>query len=197
MQISITHAVKHSLVGVPVDPYRFPCHPDLRIDPETREWKGIGLAPEDGVTRSQIRCPSCKAHYNAFRRSYGDAVTVEWICLRPFAVTAAALPGVELPVWQDAQEPLGQVSFEVPGSAARQAAREASPQGNLWTGATQLVTVVQPMTAQSDLVAEPGELLLESRRPWVANDRRLALLWSLRLHRPVVAWHSFARLPDN
>ena len=182
---------------MPDDPYRFPCHPELQVDPDTRGWKGVGLAPEEGVTRLQVRCPSCKAHYNAFRRCYGDAVTVEWICLRPFAVTAAALQGAELPVWQDAQEPLGQVSFDVPDSDARQAAREVSPQGDRWTGATQLVTVVQSMTAHRDLVAEPGELLLESRKPWVANDRRLALLWAPRLSRPVVAWHSFARLPDH
>jgi hypothetical protein len=45
--------------------------------------------------------------------------------------------------------------------------------------------------------AAPGDLLLERRERWNNNDRRLALLWSPRLERQVVAWHSFARLPQD
>ena len=173
----------------------FPCHPDLLVDREGRGWKGVGLDPEEGVTRLQARCPSCQTHYNTFQRAYGDAVVLEWIRLRPFAVTATAVPGS--PSWQDASEPLGAVSFDVPAEPARALAREGLPADGRWAGSRQLVTAVQPLVAAGQLVAEPGELLLESRKPWVANDRRLALLWSPRLAAPVVAWHSFARLPEH
>lgn len=178
------------------DAYRYPCHPERALDPEARGWKGVGLDPEDGVTRLQARCPTCTTHYNAFRRAYGEQLTVEWVRLRPFAVTAAAVDAPGAPVWQDGEEALGAVAYDVPGVQDRQVARAAAPDEGRWAGAAQLVTVVQTVTAQGVLVAVPGDLLLESRRPWVANDRRLALLWSPRLERSVVAWHSFARLPE-
>lgn len=181
---------------MPADPYRFPCHPEKALDPQARGWKGIGLDPEAGVTRLQARCPRCATHYNAFRRTYGPDGTVEWVRLRPFAVTAVALTGPDGPLWQDALEPLGAATWDLPGPADRAAARQAAPAAGRWEGAGQLVTVVQPLVAQGRTVAGPGELLLESRRPWVANDRRLALLWAPRAGRPVVAWHSFARLPE-
>lgn len=178
------------------DAYRYPCHPERSLDPEARGWKGVGLDPEEGVTRLQARCPTCTTHYNAFRRTYGDAGTVEWIRLRPFAVTAVPVEQPAAPLWQDAAEPLGSVAYDLPAQPERAEVRAALPSEGRWAGSGQLVTVVQPLTAQGSLVAEPGELLLESRRPWVANDRRLALLWSPRLDRAVVAWHSFARLPE-
>ena len=181
---------------MPSDAYRFPCHAGRSLDPEARGWKGIGLDPEQGVTRLQARCPTCATHYNAFQRSYGDATTVEWVRLRPFAVTAAPLAQDDAPVWQDAAEPLGAVQFAVPDADTRRAARERAPSDGRWEGSQQLVTVVQPLVAQGEHVAGPGDLLLESRRPWIANDRRLALLWSPHSERPVVAWHSFARLPE-
>lgn len=178
-------------------PFRFPCHPDAALDPGARGWKGIGLDPEQGVTRLQARCPRCATHYNAFQRTYGDETTVEWIRLRPFAVSATPVTRPEAPLWQDAAEPLGAVAYDVPDAAGRRAAREQAPTEGRWADATQLLTMVQPLVAQGERLAEPGELLLESRRPWVANDRRLALLWSTTAGRAVVAWHSFARLPDS
>lgn len=176
-----------------MDPYALPCHPELQVDADHRGWKGVGLDPAEGVTRLQIRCATCKLHYNAFRRYFGDAFTVEWVALRPFRVTAAPVDG---PVWQDAREPLGHSDFELAGDDGRQWSRGQAPVDGLWEGARTLVTFVQPLVAAGEVVAVPGDLLLESRKPWVANDRRLALLWSPRLSRPVVAWHSFARLPD-
>ena len=56
------------------------------------------------------------------------------------------------------------------------------------------MTPVYALTAGGELVAEAGEVLLERREKWNAQDRRLALLWSPRLQREVVAWHGFARL---
>ena len=53
---------------------------------------------------------------------------------------------------------------------------------------------MQVLTAGGAVFAEPGDLLLERREKWNAQDRRLALLWSPRLQRPVVAWHGWARL---
>ena len=183
------------------DAYRFPCHPERALDPDARGWKGIGLAPEDGVRRLQARCPACAAHYNAFRRPFGGGEVVEWVRPRPFRVTVqrADEPGVAAaaPLWQDADEPLGPVSFEVPGPAVRDDARADAPDDPRWAGATPLVTPVQPLRAAGGPVAGPGELLLESRRPWIANDRRAALLWSPRLRRAVVAWHSIARLRED
>ena len=183
------------------DAYCFPCHPDRRVDPETRGWKGIGLASEDGVRRLQARCPVCSTHFNAFRRPFGDGEVVEWVRPRPFRVTVRGTDdraaGTAAPLWQDAVEPLGAVTFEVPGPSRRTAALEETPDDPRWSGAHQLVTPVQPLRAAGGHVAGPGELLLESRRPWIANDRRAALLWSPRLGRAVVAWHSFARLPED
>jgi len=177
-----------------VDPYSLPCHPDLQVDPDHRGWKGVGLEPAAGVTRLQIRCATCKTHYNAFRRHFSEAMTVEWIALRPFAVHA--VPVETGPVWQDAHEPLGHSDFTVPDADGRARSREQAPTDGLWEGAGTLATFVQPLVAGGEVAASPGDLLVESRKPWVANDRRLALLWSPRLGRPVVAWHSFARLPE-
>ena len=178
-----------------MDPYALPCHPDLQVDADHRGWKGVGLDPADGVTRLQIRCATCKLHYNAFRRVYGEALTVEWISLRPFRVSTVPVDGG--PVWQDAAEPLGHSDFHLANSEGRQWSRGQAPTDGLWEGASTLVTFVQPLMSAGEVVAVPGDLLLESRKPWVANDRRLALLWSPRQMRPVVAWHSFARLRED
>ena len=80
-----------------VDPYALPCHPELQVDADHRGWKGVGLDPADGVTRLQIRCATCKLHYNAFRRFFGEAFTVEWIALRPFRVSTVSVDGA--PLW--------------------------------------------------------------------------------------------------
>jgi len=45
--------------------------------------------------------------------------------------------------------------------------------------------------------AKSGDVLLERRDTWNAQDRRLALLCSARLERQVVAWHGFARLAQT
>ncbi len=58
----------------------------------------------------------------------------------------------------------------------------------------QLVAPLQALRAAGEVFAQPGDLLLERKDKWNAQDRRLALVWSPRLGRPVVAWHGFARL---
>jgi len=45
--------------------------------------------------------------------------------------------------------------------------------------------------------AKSGDVLLERRDTWNAQDRRLALLCSARLERQVVAFHDFARLAQT
>lgn len=180
-----------------LDPYALPCHPELSVSEDHRGWKGVGLDPADGVTRLQLRCATCKRHYNAFRRIFGDTFTVEWVALRPFAVAAVPVDDAAAPAWQDAREPLGHSDFELATEEGRAWSREQAPSDGPWEGAATLVSFVQPLMVLGQVVAVPGDLLVEARRPWVANDRRLALLWSPRLSRPVVAWHSFARLPDR
>jgi hypothetical protein len=66
--------------------------------------------------------------------------------------------------------------------------------GPAWERSAQLCTASYALTAGGEVVAEPGELLLERREKWNAQDRRLALLWAPRVERPVVAWHGFSRL---
>jgi hypothetical protein len=171
-----------------VDPYLLPCHPERRLDATDRDWRAVGVKSADGVRRKSTRCPDCKQTYTAFERVFdGDVVTVEWIESVPFRVRALALPDrPDLPVWQDlsasAGEPAPVGSFagapDVPG----------------WERSVQLVAPVQQLTAGGQVFAQPGDVLLERRDKWNAQDRRLALLWSPRLERQVVAWHGFARL---
>lgn len=167
-----------------MDPFALPCHPSLRIDPEDRDWRAIGVKSADDVRRKQTRCPECKTVYTAFLRRFGpDALTVEWVRPAPFRVTAAALEDPSLPVWQDAIAGGALSDAPVPGAAVPD-----------WAGAVQECEPVGVLTAGGEVFAQPGDRLLERREKWNAQDRRLALLWSPRLGRPVVAWHGFARL---
>ena len=164
------------------DPFALPCHPERRLTEDDRAWRAIGVKSADDVRRQQTRCPDCKTSYTAFLRRFGEAVTVEWLRPLPFRVTCTPVDGS--PLWQDAVE--GAMN-----SAPQDRAPEAAPG---WERALQRVTPAYAMTAGGELVAEAGEVLLERREKWNAQDRRLALLWSPRLQREVVAWHGFARL---
>jgi hypothetical protein len=173
-----------------VDPFVLPCHPDLRLTPEDRDWRAIGVKSADDVLRKQTRCPTCKTSWTAFLRTIDGTRTVEWVRPLPFRVSAAPLPGEAAVLWQDAvtdAPPFG------PAPAADLAA-ETAGLGPAWERSVQLVTPVHVLTTGGRVFAEPGDLLLERREKWNAQDRRLALVWSPRLQTQVVAWHGFARL---
>ena len=176
-----------------MDPFALPCHPDLRLTPEDRDWRAIGVKTADDVRRKQTRCPACKTVYTAFLRTFPAGVTVEWVRPAPFRVTAAPVDGA--PVWQDAGEGAwSPVHAQDRGEARRALQEQTAGRGAAWERSVQLCTPAYALTAGGEVVAEPGELLLERREKWNAQDRRLALLWSPRLQREVVAWHGFARL---
>ncbi len=182
-----------------MDPYALPCHPEIRIDADDRDWRKIGVKGSDDVLRKETNCPVCKTTYQAYQRTYGDAGTVEWIRPKPFRVTAVPVPLdlPHLPWWQDDMDLPGAVgSVPEDREQALAAMQDATSEQDEWRRSTQLCTPVQTLTAQGHVFAEPGDLLLERFLPWNANNRRLALLWSPRLGRPVVAWHSFARLRE-
>ena len=158
------------------DPFALPCHPERRLAEDDRAWRAIGVKSSDDVRRQQTRCPDCKTQYTAFLRRFGDAVTVEWLQPSPFRVSAVAVDGG--PLWQDA------VEGEPSGLPAPEDDGRFGPQQ---------VTPAYVLTAGGQVFAEPGEVLGERKEKWNAQDRRLALLWSPRLQREVVAWHGFAR----
>ncbi|MCW2681543.1 MAG: hypothetical protein JWM62_2944 [Frankiales bacterium] len=162
------------------DPFALPCHPERRLSPDDRAWRAIGVKSADDVLRQQTRCPDCKTSYTAFLRTFGTSQTVEWLRPAPFRVAAVPVDGG--PLWQD----------DVEGApSGLPAPDEQRPDG--WDS-VQRVTAVYVLTAGSDVVAEPGEVLRERKEKWNAQDRRLALVWSPRLQREVVLWHGFARL---
>lgn len=179
-----------------MDPFALPCHPELQLSPDDRDWRAIGVKSVDEVLRKQTRCPSCKTVYLAFSRTFAAGTTVEWVRPTPFRVTA--LPVAGAPLWQDAAEGAGVVVALPDGQSRREqlSAMQAAVAelGPVWERSVQLCTPSYALLAGGELVAEPGELLLERREKWNAQDRRLALLWSPRASRPVVAWHGFARL---
>jgi hypothetical protein len=177
---------------VPTDPFALPCHPECAIGAEDRDWRAIGVKDPEGVTRKQTRCPQCKTAYTAYRRPLGDGSTVEWLRHTPFRVTAAALEDASAPVWQDAEVGTSTGDPLVVGLAEQQ--ERTAGLGELWSRSTQLCAPTQALLAGGEVFAVPGDLLLERREKWNAQDRRLALLWSPRLERQVVAWHGFARL---
>lgn len=179
-----------------MDPFALPCHPERRLDRADRDWRAIGVKSADDVRRKQTRCPDCKTVYTAFLRTFPSGSTVEWVQHAPFRVTAAPLEGA--PVWQDAEHG-SSVAAELPHGEARTEAlrslqRETAGLGPAWERSGQLCTPSYVLTAAGEVVAEPGDLLLERREKWNAQDRRLALLWSPRLQRPAVVWHGFARI---
>ncbi len=170
-----------------MDPFALPCHPERRIDPSDRDWRAVGVKTADGVRRKSTRCPDCKQSYTAFERTFPDATTVEWVESVPFRVQALALPDrADLPLWQDLTTSAGE-----PRPVGEFVEAPTLPG---WERSVQLVAPVQQLTAGGRVFAEPGDVLLERREKWNAQDRRLALLWSPRLERQVVAWHGFARL---
>lgn len=171
-----------------MDPYVLPCHPERRLDATDRDWRAVGVKTADGVRRKATRCPDCKQTYTAFERVFdGDAATVEWIQSVPFRVRALALPDrPDLPLWQD--------QTAAAGEPTPVGAFAGAPELPGWERSVQLVAPVQQLTAGGQVFAQPGDVLLERRDKWNAQDRRLALLWSPRLERQVVAWHGFARL---
>ena len=184
-----------------MDPYSLPCHPEFRLDQADGDWRAVGVKTADGVRRKPTRCPGCKSSWTAYERVFPGAATVEWLQSVPFRVHAVPLGQPDLPLWQSLV-----VGASEPTAAPRAGADETAVAlaelqqrtGSFedWTRSVQLVTVVQPVMAEGQVFAQPGDLLLERREKWNAQDRRLALLWSPRLDRPVVAWHSFARLPQ-
>lgn len=179
-----------------MDPFALPCHPDLQLSPDDRDWRAIGVKSADAVLRKQTRCPICKTVYLAFQRTFPAGTTVEWVRPTPFRVTAAPVDGA--PLWQDATAGSGS-GVDLPDEEGRREQLAAmqtavSGLGPTWDRSVQLCTPSYALMAGAELVAERGELLLERREKWNAQDRRLALLWSLRLARPVVAWHGFSRL---
>jgi hypothetical protein len=184
---------------VPVDPFALPCHPEILISAQDRDWRAIGVKTADDVVRKQTRCPQCKTSWSAYLRRFpgtGDAVTtVEWVRPTPFRVSAAPLEGAGelVPVWQDAVATTQETGEPRTEDLAELQSRTADL-GPAWQRSLQLCTPVQVLTAGGAVFAEPGDLLLERREKWNAQDRRLALLWSPRLQRPVVAWHGWARL---
>lgn len=174
-----------------MDPYALPCHPERRIDAADRDWRAVGVKTADGVRRKTTRCPDCKQSYTAFERVFaGDVGTVEWVESVPFRVQAVALPDrPDLPLWQDLTA--------MPGTPAPVGEFAGAPELVGWERSVQLVAPVQELTAGGVVFAVPGEVLLERRDKWNPQDRRLALLWSQRLERQVVAWHGFARLAQT
>lgn len=179
-----------------MDPFALPCHPDRRLTPDDRAWRAIGVKSADDVRRQQTRCPDCTTAYTAFLRTFRSGMTVEWVRPSPFRVTAAPLE--DAPLWQDAAEGAGSAGELAQGQERAEVLRSLQAAtaglGPAWERSVQLVRPSYVLTAGGDVVAEPWELLLERREKWNAQDRRLALLWSPRLSRPVVAWHGFARL---
>ncbi len=159
------------------DPFALPCHPERRLTADDRDWRAIGVKSTDDVLRQQTRCPDCKTQYTAFLRTFGPAQTVEWLRPSPFRVSAVPVDGG--PLWQDAAE----------GTASGLPAPEDDGRFG-----PQRVTPAHVLTAGGRVLAEPGEVLLERKEKWNAQDRRLALVWSPRLSREVVLWHGFARL---
>lgn len=178
------------------DPFALPCHPPLRITPEDRDWRAIGVKTADDVRRKQTRCPECKTSYTAFLRVFGDQPTVEWVQPSPFRVSAMPVEGA--PLWQDASEGAASAGELVQGQEradVRRSLQEATADlGPAWDRSVQLCRPSYVLRAGGEVVAEPWELLLERREKWNAQDRRLALVWSARVQRPVVLWHGFARL---
>lgn len=178
-----------------LDAYALPCHPELRLTPEDRDWRAIGVKSADRVVRKSTKCPQCQTTWTAFQRTFllpkGEpATTVEWVRPTPFRVSAVPLPAQVGVVWQD--ETVDAAPYG-PAPAADLAAQTAGL-GPAWERSVQQVTPVHVLTAGGRVFAEPGDLLLERREKWNAQDRRLALLWSPRLQCQVVAWHGFARL---
>lgn len=175
-----------------MDPFALPCHPDLAIGPDDRDWRAIGVRSADDVTRKQTRCPACKTAYTAYLRRAGQDRTVEWVRPTPLRVTAVPTGG-GLPLWQDETD-----GGDHPGDPVRpdlaQLQEQTAGLGEAWHRSVQLVEPVRLLTTGGRVFAAPGDLLLERREKWNAQDRRLALLWSARLQHPVVAWHGFARL---
>ena len=106
-----------------MDPFALPCHPELRIGPDDRDWRAIGVKSADDVTRKQTRCPACKTAYTAYLRAAGGDRTVEWVRPTPFRVQAAPA-GDALPLWQDAGD-----GGELPRRARRPCARRAAGAG--------------------------------------------------------------------
>ncbi|MCW2777236.1 MAG: hypothetical protein JWN17_961 [Frankiales bacterium] len=178
-----------------MDPYCLPCHPDNALTAQDRDWRAVGVRTEDAVLRKQTRCPTCKTSWTAFQRTVGAQTTVEWVRPVPFLVQALALPGddVALPLWQDASVG-GDESGEVLAPSLQELQEQTSALGASWERSVQRVAPVQVLTAGGAVFAVPGDVLLERREKWNAQDRRLALLWSPRLGRQVVAWHGVARL---
>jgi len=174
-----------------MDKFALPCHPDVRVTPEDRDWRAIGVKSADDVLRKQTRCPLCKTSWTAFLRTVEAAVTVEWVRPTPFRVSAAPLP--EGPVWQDEVAAVDSASV-VPAYDLAALVVQTVGFGPAWERSVQLVAPVAVLTAGGEVFAAPGEVLLERREKWNAQDRRLALLWSPRLQQQVVAWHGFARL---
>ncbi|MBC7372630.1 MAG: hypothetical protein H7323_01390 [Frankiales bacterium] len=168
-----------------MDPFVLPCHPALRLSQDDTDWRAIGVKSADDVRRKQTRCPDCKIVYTAFLRTVDGEVTVEWVRPAPFRVTATPLAGGSV-LWQDASgspadgwEPVETVLPDL---------------GPAWERSVQQCAPVAVLTAGGEVFAVPGDRLLERREKWNAQDRRLALLWSPRLQRQVVAWHGYARL---
>ena len=180
-------------MDTPTDPYALPCHPDLRLSAQDRDWRAIGVKSADEVVRKSTRCPSCKADWTAFQRTFAlaggaTATTVEWVRPLPFRVTATALPEGAGLLWQD------ETADAQPMGAAAATADALPDLGPAWERSVQRVAPVHVLTAGGRVFAEPGDELLERREKWNAQDRRLTLLWSPRLQAQVVAWHGFARL---
>lgn len=173
-----------------MDPFVLPCHPDLRLTPEDRDWRAIGVKSADDVLRKQTKCPTCTTSWTAFLRTVDGAQTVEWVRPLPFRVSAAPLPGEASVLWQDDEVDAAPYGPAEPADLAA----ETAGLGPAWERSVQLVTPVHVLTAAGRVFAEPGDLLLERREKWNAQDRRLALVWSPRLQKQVVAWHGFARL---
>jgi hypothetical protein len=183
------------------DPFALPCHDEFRIDASDRDWRSIGVKSADDVKRKQTRCPGCKTSYSAYLRTYdlpgGVDGTVEWVRPTPFRVTAAPIGSTHtcIPVWQDATEgPSSNGPLPDREASLTELQAQVGELGEAWMRSVQLVTPIATLTAQGEVFATPGDLLLERRQKWNAQDRRLALVWSPRLRRPVVLWHSFARL---
>ena len=170
---------------LPLDPFALPCHPALRVGPDDADWRGIGVKSADDVRRKQTRCPDCKTVYTAFLRTIAREVTVEWVRPAPFRVTAMPLAGGSV-LWQDAASS--------PSDGRDPVDSPAPDLGPAWERSVQQCTPVAVLTAGGEVFAVPGDRLLERREKWNAQDRRLALLWSPRLQRQVVAWHGYARL---
>ena len=184
-----------------MDPFALPCHPQFALTAQDHDWRAIGVKSADDVRRKQTRCPECKTSFSAYLRGFAPegVGTVEWVRPLPFRVTAVPLTGGDsrrVPIWQDSAS----TTTDPPATADDRTDDLADLQlqtadlGPGWERSVQLCTPVQVLTAGGEVFAVPGDLLLERREKWNAQDRRLALLWSARLQRPVVAWFGYARL---